>query len=272
MRTARSISAASRLPAALLGGVPRASGKVAGLGLACTASAWRHSSREPASTGQHRWRRATSSSAPISADHWDYAVRLPTSSVITVASELMRSARRGRAARLADARCRPDVGDPRDLTLNRSENALRGQGPRRETDMRAIVVPRLGGPEVLELREVADPVPAADQVVVAPQLCRHHVWRRLSARGHLSRRQAARRQRSRRCRSAARAWARWSRSAPTSPTSRSATPSSIARIFGLYAERVAVPAWKVIKLPLDIDARDAAAMFGQGVTAHYLAL
>ena len=136
--------------------------------------------------------------------------------------------------------------------------------------MRAIVVPRLGGPEVLELREVADPVPAADQVVVALKYAgitfgdvyqREGTYRGGKPLG--------------------------ANDAPL-PIGGEGVGTVVAvganvtdlkvgdaviycENLGSYAERVAVPAWKVIKLPADIDARDAAAMFGQGVTAHYLA-
>jgi NADPH:quinone reductase len=39
---------------------------------------------------------------------------------------------------------------------------------------------------------------------------------------------------------------------------------------GAYAEMVTVPAWKVVKLPDEIDSRTGAALMLQGLTAHYL--
>ena len=41
--------------------------------------------------------------------------------------------------------------------------------------------------------------------------------------------------------------------------------------LGSYAEYVAVPAWRVVKIPEGVTSRDAAAAFGQALTAHYLA-
>ena len=40
--------------------------------------------------------------------------------------------------------------------------------------------------------------------------------------------------------------------------------------IGSYAEQHSVPAWKLVKLPQQIDARTAAAIMVQGLTAHYL--
>ena len=42
-------------------------------------------------------------------------------------------------------------------------------------------------------------------------------------------------------------------------------------IFGSYAEKIAVPAERLVALPSGIDARQGAAMMLQGMTAHYLA-
>ncbi len=41
--------------------------------------------------------------------------------------------------------------------------------------------------------------------------------------------------------------------------------------LGSYAEYVAMPAWRVMKVPADVSLRDAAAAYGQALTAHYLA-
>jgi len=41
--------------------------------------------------------------------------------------------------------------------------------------------------------------------------------------------------------------------------------------LGSYAEYVAVPAWRAMKIPDGVSLRDAAASYGQGLTAHYLA-
>jgi len=39
---------------------------------------------------------------------------------------------------------------------------------------------------------------------------------------------------------------------------------------GSYAEYAAVPAWKLVEIPVDIEARIATALMLQGCTAHYL--
>jgi NADPH2:quinone reductase len=41
--------------------------------------------------------------------------------------------------------------------------------------------------------------------------------------------------------------------------------------LGSYAEYVCVPAWRVMKIPEAVSSRDAAAAYGQALTAHYLA-
>jgi NADPH2:quinone reductase len=43
-----------------------------------------------------------------------------------------------------------------------------------------------------------------------------------------------------------------------------------AMAVGAYAEYAVVPAWKLVKLPAQVDARTAAAAMLQGMTAHYL--
>src|SRR5262249_39358521 len=40
---------------------------------------------------------------------------------------------------------------------------------------------------------------------------------------------------------------------------------------GAYAEYTLAPAWKLVKLPVGIDAKHGAAVMLQGMTAHYLA-
>jgi NADPH2:quinone reductase len=42
--------------------------------------------------------------------------------------------------------------------------------------------------------------------------------------------------------------------------------------LGAYAEAALVPAWKLVPLPAEVDAKTAAAAMLQGMTAHYLAL
>ncbi|MGE5188991.1 MAG: quinone oxidoreductase family protein [Gemmatimonadota bacterium] len=44
-----------------------------------------------------------------------------------------------------------------------------------------------------------------------------------------------------------------------------------AGVLGSYAEQAVVPAWRLVRLPAGIDAKTAAAVMLQGLTAHYLA-
>jgi NADPH2:quinone reductase len=41
-------------------------------------------------------------------------------------------------------------------------------------------------------------------------------------------------------------------------------------VMGAYAEYAAIPGWRLVKLPLGLDPRTAAAVMLQGMTAHYL--
>ncbi|MFQ5929259.1 MAG: quinone oxidoreductase [Acidobacteriota bacterium] len=47
-------------------------------------------------------------------------------------------------------------------------------------------------------------------------------------------------------------------------------PVAYALSLGTYAERAAVPAWQLVKLPPDLDFKTGAAIMVQGMTAHYL--
>ena len=47
-------------------------------------------------------------------------------------------------------------------------------------------------------------------------------------------------------------------------------PVAYALSLGTYAERAAVPAWQLVKLPPDVDFKTGAAIMVQGMTAHYL--
>ncbi len=45
-------------------------------------------------------------------------------------------------------------------------SSLMVSSDRKENPMRAIVITEPGGPEVLQIQEVADPVPAGDEVLI----------------------------------------------------------------------------------------------------------
>jgi NADPH2:quinone reductase len=133
--------------------------------------------------------------------------------------------------------------------------------------MRMIVVPTLGGPEVLTLIDAPMPVAAADQVVVkldyalvgfADVYQREGVYRAnktlteplkiggggagtvVSAGAGVTR---------------------------LKPGDRVVYGEQL----GSYAEYIALPAWRAAKVPEGIDLKDVAGLPSQGATAHYLA-
>jgi len=134
--------------------------------------------------------------------------------------------------------------------------------------MRAIVVPKLGGPDVLTLREVPDPKPADDQVVVKLKYAGVSF-------GDVYQREGT-----------------YRAGKPLGPNevlpiggegvgTVSAVGSAVrdlavgdtvifAENLGSYAEYVAVPAWRAIKVPSGLSQRDAISAYSQGLTAHYL--
>lgn len=135
--------------------------------------------------------------------------------------------------------------------------------------MRAIVVPKLGGPEVLTLRDVADPVPAADQVLVKIKYAgvsfgdvyqREGTYRGGKPLGQ----------------------------GETLPIGGEGAGTVVAvgasvkdikvgdtviyaETLGSYAELAAVPASRVMKIPAGLTPLQAVAVYSQGLTAHYLA-
>jgi len=122
--------------------------------------------------------------------------------------------------------------------------------------VRAIVFDRNGGPEVLEAREVPEPVAAEGEVLVSVEAVG------VNYRDVYEREGGGR---------------------------RAATPPAIvgvegagtvvetgervawAHVFGSYAERVAAPRERLVPVPDGISAEVAAAAILQGMTAHYLA-
>jgi NADPH2:quinone reductase len=135
--------------------------------------------------------------------------------------------------------------------------------------MRAIVVPKLGGPDVLTLREVLDPKPADDQVVVKLKYAGVSF-------GDVYQREGT-----------------YRAGKPLGPNevlpiggegvgTISAVGGAVkdlavgdtvifAENLGSYAEYAAVPAWRAIKVPPGLSPRDAISAYSQGLTAHYLA-
>ena len=136
--------------------------------------------------------------------------------------------------------------------------------------MRMIVVPRLGGPEVLTMIDATQPTAGPDEVLVRLRYAG-------LTYGDVYQREGTYRQ--------------------GAPLKESEAPlriggegaGTVAAVganvkhlkegdevvycdhLGSYAEYAAVPAWRVVKIPTGISLRDAAAVFSLGGTAHYLA-
>ncbi len=131
--------------------------------------------------------------------------------------------------------------------------------------MKAIRVHELGGPEVLKYEDTPSPAPAAGQALIDIQAVGVN-FADVSAR----------------------------RGGPNSPPELPTTPGFEAAgvvtavgegvadlragdavaywgVMGSYAEQAVVPAEVLVKLPAGLDAKRAAAVFLQGMTAHYLA-
>lgn len=136
--------------------------------------------------------------------------------------------------------------------------------------MRAIVVPRLGGPEVLTLREMPQPMPAAGEVLVKIKyagITYGDVYQRegtyrggkplldtdppLPIGGEGAGTVAA---------------------IGSGVTHVSVGDTVVyAETLGSYAEYVSVAGWRVIKVPAGLALRDTVAVYSLGLTAHYLA-
>lgn len=135
--------------------------------------------------------------------------------------------------------------------------------------MRAIVVPKLGGPDVLTLREVARPEPAADQVLVKIRYAGVSF-------GDVYQREGT-----------------YRGGKPLGPGEvlpiggegagtvaalganvkglSVGEPVIYAETLGSYAEYAAVPAARVMRIPAGLTPLEAVAAYAQGLTAHYLA-
>lgn len=128
--------------------------------------------------------------------------------------------------------------------------------------MRAIVVNRHGGPDVLEPAETADPVPGAGDVVVdiaASGVNFIDIYRRSGVYPTQPPFVAG-------SEGAGRVSAVGSGVRDISVGDRIAW----AMVPGSYAERIAIPAERAVPIPDAVASEDAAAVLLQGMTAHYL--
>jgi NADPH:quinone reductase len=135
--------------------------------------------------------------------------------------------------------------------------------------MRMIVVPRLGGPEVLTLVEVAQPKPGADQVLIKLRyatLSYGDVYQREGTyrAGPMKEGEAPLLIGGEGCGSVT--------AVGTNVTGLKPGDRVVfGNHMGAYAEYAAVPTRNVVRIPDGISFDDAAGTMGQGVTAHYLA-
>ena len=136
--------------------------------------------------------------------------------------------------------------------------------------MRAIVVPRLGGPEVLTLREVPQPTPAAGEVLVRIKYAGITF-------GDVYQREGTYR--------AGKPLAETDAPLPIGGEGAGTVAALgpgvnhvavgdtvvYAETLGSYAEYAVVAGWRVMKAPTGVPLRDAVAVYSLGLTAHYLA-
>jgi NADPH2:quinone reductase len=136
--------------------------------------------------------------------------------------------------------------------------------------MRMIVVPRLGGPEVLTLVDGPMPVAASDQLLVRLDYA-------LVGFADVYQREGV--YRASKTLSTSEAPLKIGGGGAGTVVSVGAQVMGFApgdRVIygeqlGSYAEYVAVPAWRATKVPHGIDLKDVAGLPSQGATAHYLA-
>lgn len=130
--------------------------------------------------------------------------------------------------------------------------------------MRAIRVSGTGGPDVLRLEDVADPRPAAGEVLIRVEAAGVNFIEIYQRQGQYTVRLP---------------FTPGAEGAGTvvevgegvTAVQPGARVASVA-LRGSYAELSLAPADKVVELPEDVDVRAAAAMMLQGITAHYLAM
>jgi NADPH:quinone reductase len=122
--------------------------------------------------------------------------------------------------------------------------------------MRAVVLTRFGGPEVLEIRDEPEPRPGPDDLLVAPDTIGvnyRDIYEREGRYGGETPRIVG----------------------VEGAGTVVAGPSAGHRVAwlaapGSYAERVVVPAGQAVRIPEGVSTELAAAVLLQGVTAHYL--
>jgi NADPH2:quinone reductase len=129
--------------------------------------------------------------------------------------------------------------------------------------MKAIRVHELGGPDVLRYEEVPLPAPGPGQAQVKVEAiglnyvdCNFRKGAYKAALPFTPGMEAA---------------GTVTATGPEVTEVREGDRVAYAQPMGSYAEYVVVPAWRLVKIPVGLEARAAAAAILQGMTAHYLA-
>jgi len=136
--------------------------------------------------------------------------------------------------------------------------------------MRAIVVPRLGGPEVLTLREVPQPTPEAGEVLVKIKFAGITF-------GDVYQREGTYRAGKPLLETDSPLPIGGEGAGTVAAVGPGVTHVAVgdtvvyAETLGSYAEYASVAAWRVMKVPAGLLLRDAVSAYSLGLTAHYLA-
>ncbi len=136
--------------------------------------------------------------------------------------------------------------------------------------MRAIVVHKLGGPDVLSYETAADPVPQPDEALVRIEAAGVNFLDIYYREGfHWGSHHRRPLPYSPGAEGAGRVVA--AGSAVTEVASGDRVAFGVSNGYGAYAELIAVKSRHLVKLPAAVTAQTAAAVMQQGMTAHYLA-
>ena len=134
--------------------------------------------------------------------------------------------------------------------------------------MKTIAISRFGGPEVLKLIEVPEPVPAAGEALVALEYAGVNFIDVYMRSGHYAR--------SRTYQTALPMTIGMEGGGTVAALGEGVTEVAVGDrvayciVRGSYAQSAAVPAWRLVKIPPQIPTPAATALMLQGLTAHYL--
>jgi len=136
--------------------------------------------------------------------------------------------------------------------------------------MRMIVIPRLGGPEVLTMIEVEQPTPRPDEVLIKLRFA-GLTYGDIYQREGTYRKGALLKESEAPLRIGGEGAGTVAMVGANVTHLKEGDDVVYCECLGSYAEYAAVPAWRVVKIPTGIRFQDAAAVFSLGGTAHYLA-